>query len=96
MSQDNCLMADARDIKFGLALVTFALDNEIDGFSDLSNLIWRSICIIQPDRTWELIGPKFMHSDKLMVNNSPVALQSISAFIASGRLLSTIWTWIGI
>ena len=61
-------MADARDIKFGPALVTFVLDNEIDHFGDLSNLVWQSICIIQPDQTWELIGPKFMRSDKLVVN----------------------------
>ena len=63
VSQVDCLMADARDIK-----VTFVLDNEINCFSDLSNLVWLSICIIQPDRTWVLIGPKFMHSDKLVVN----------------------------
>ena len=71
VSQDDCLMADAQDIKFGPALVTFVLDNEIDCFGDLSDLVWRSICIIQPDWTWELIGPKFMCSDKLVVNELP-------------------------
>ena len=40
VSQDDCLMADAQDINFGLALVTFVLDNEIDRFSDLSDLVW--------------------------------------------------------
>ena len=68
MSEDNCLMADAQDIRFGPALVTFVLDNKIDHFGDLSNLIWRSICIIQPNQMWELIGLKLMRSDKLMVN----------------------------
>ena len=68
VSQDDCLMANAWDIIFGLALVTFVLDNEINHFSDLSDLVWRSVCIIQPYRMWELIGPKFMCSDKLMVN----------------------------
>ena len=48
--------------------MTFVLDNEIDRFNDLSDLVWQSICIIQPDWTWELIGLKFMCSDKLMVN----------------------------
>ena len=68
VSQDNCLMAGAQDIEFGLALVTLVLDNEINCFSDFSDLIWQSVCIIQPNRMWELIGPKLMCSDKLMVN----------------------------
>ena len=48
--------------------MTLVLDNEIDRFGDLSDLIWRSICIIQPDRTWKLIGSKLVCSDKLVVN----------------------------
>ena len=64
-------MADTQDIEFGLALVTLVLANEIDCFGDLSNLVWRSVCIIQPDRTRELIGPKLMRSDKLVVNKLP-------------------------
>ena len=68
VSQDDCLMADAQDIEFGPALVTLVLDNEINRFSDLSDLIWWSICIIQPNWTWGLIGPKLICSDKLMVN----------------------------
>ena len=93
--QDDCLMANAQDIEFGPALMTLVLDNEIDRFGDLSDLIWRSVCIIQPDRMWKLIGSKLARSDKLVVNKLPVAPQSISAFIASGQLLSTVWTWIG-
>ena len=61
-------MTNTQDIEFGPALVTFVLDNEVNGLGDLSDLIWCSICIIQPDQMWELIGPKLMHSDKLMVN----------------------------
>ena len=38
--QDDCLMANAQDIEFGLALMTIVLDNEIDRFSDLSDLVW--------------------------------------------------------
>ena len=68
VSQDNCLTANARDIEFGLALMTFVLDNEIDCFSNLSDLVWRSVCIIQPNQTWKLIGLKLMHLDKPMVN----------------------------
>ena len=68
VSQDDCLMANTRDIEFGLALVTLVLDNEINHFSDLSDLVWPYVCIIQPNQMWELIGPKLMHSDKLMVN----------------------------
>ena len=49
--------------------MTLVLDNEIDGLSDLSDLVWQSVCIIQPDQTWELI--KLMHSDKLVVNELP-------------------------
>ena len=95
VSQDNCLMANTRDIEFVPALVTLVLDNEIDCFGDLPDLIWRSVCIIQPNRVRELIGPKLMSLDNSWSINSPIAPQSISAFIASGRLLSTIWTWIG-
>ena len=40
VSQDDCLMANARDIEFGPALVTLVLDNEIDCFGDLADLIW--------------------------------------------------------
>ena len=61
-------MLETVDIEFGPAFVTLVLDNEIDCFSDLSNLVWQSVCIIQPDWMWELIGLKFMCSDKLMVN----------------------------
>ena len=68
VSQDNCLMANAQDIEFGPALMTLVLDSKINCFSDLSNLIWRFICIIQPDWMWELIGSKLMRSGKLMVN----------------------------
>ena len=68
VSQDDCLMANIRDIEFGPALMTLVLDSEIDCFSDLSDLIWQSVCIIQPDWTWELIGSKLMCSDKLVVN----------------------------
>ena len=66
--QDDCLMANAQDIEFGPALMTLVLDNEIDRFGDLSNLVWRSVCIIQPNRTWKLIGSKLVRLDKLMVN----------------------------
>ena len=38
--QGNCLMANARDVEFGLALMTLVLDNEIDRFGDLSDLVW--------------------------------------------------------
>ena len=55
-------------LEFGQALVTLVLDNEINCFSDLSDLIWQSVCIIQPNWTWELIGPKLMCLDKLVVN----------------------------
>ena len=48
--------------------MTLVLDNKIDRFGDLSDLVWRSVCIIQPDWTWKLIGLKLVHSDKLMVN----------------------------
>ena len=68
VSQDDSLMADARDIGFGLALVTLVLDNEINCFGDLADLVWQSVCIIQPDWMRELIGPKLMCSDKLVVN----------------------------
>ena len=51
--------------------MTFVLDNKIDCFSDLADLVWRSVCIIQPDQTRELIGPKLMRSDKLVVNKLP-------------------------
>ena len=71
VSQDDCLMANTRDIEFGLALVTLVLDNEIDCFSDLADLVWQSVCIIQPNRMRELIGPKLMSSDKLVVNKLP-------------------------
>ena len=71
MSQDDCLMANTGDIEFGPALVTLVLDNEIDCFGDIADLIWRSVCIIQPNRTSELIGPKLMSSDKLVVNKLP-------------------------
>ena len=68
VSQDDCLMANAQDIEFGPALVSLVLDNKIDCFSDFSDLVWRSVCIIQPNQMWELIGLKLMCSDKLMVN----------------------------
>ena len=68
VSQGDCLIANARDIEFGPALMTLVLDNEIDCFSDLSNLVWRPICIVQPDRTWKLVGSKLVRLDKLMVN----------------------------
>ena len=48
--------------------MTLVLDNEIDCFGDLSDLVWQSVCIIQPDWTWKLIGSKLMHLDKLVVN----------------------------
>ena len=48
--------------------MTLVLDNEIDCFSDLSNLIWRPICIVQPNQMWKLIGSKLVCPDKLMVN----------------------------
>ena len=64
-------MADTRDIEFGLALVTLVLDNEIDCFGDLADLVWRSVCIIQSNQMRELIGPKLMSSDKLVVNKLP-------------------------
>ena len=59
---------NTRDIEFGPALMTLVLDNEIDCFSDLSNLVWQSVCIIQPDWMWKLISSKLMRSDKLVVN----------------------------
>ena len=68
VSQDDCLMADAQDVELGWALVPLVLDNKIDCFSDFSNLVWRSVCIIQPNQMWELKGLKLMCSDKLMVN----------------------------
>ena len=66
--QDDCLMANARDVEFGRALMTLVLHNKIDRFSDISDLVWRSVCTIQPDQTWKLIGSKLVRSDKLMVN----------------------------
>ena len=51
VSQDDCLMANAQDIEFGPALVTLVLDNEINCFSDLSDLVWQSVCIIQPNQS---------------------------------------------
>ena len=68
VSKDNHLVADTWDIEFGLDLMTLVLDNKIDCFSDLSDLIWWSIWIIQPNQMWELIGLKLVRSDKLVVN----------------------------
>ena len=68
VSQDDCLMADTRDIEFGPALVTLYWTMRLIAsvifsisFGDLSALY-------SPIWTWEFIGPKLMHSDKLMVN----------------------------
>ena len=59
-------MANAQDIGLGLALVTLVLDNKVNCFSDFSDLIWQTVCIIQPPNwTQELIGPKLMCLDKL-------------------------------
>ena len=40
VSQDNRLVAYAGNIEFGPASVTFVLNDQVDCFSDLSNLIW--------------------------------------------------------
>ena len=47
-SQEDCLMADAQDIEFGLALVTLVLDNEIHCFSDLSILFGNPSALYSP------------------------------------------------
>ena len=46
MPQDNHLVAEALNIDFGLASVTFVLNNQINHFGDLSNFIRGSVYVI--------------------------------------------------
>ena len=96
VSQDDCLMANAQDIEFGPALMTLVLDNKIDCFSDLSNLVWQSVHIIQPDWTWKLIGSKLACSDKLVVNKFSCCTTVYKCFHCQWTIALTMWTWIGI
>ena len=47
VSQDNRLVAYAGNVEFGPASVTFVLNNQVNCFSDLSNLIWQSVVRIR-------------------------------------------------
>ena len=61
-------MAYAGNIEFGLASVAFVLNDQVDCFSDLSNLIWRSVRVVQADWVWDRIRLEFMGMDKLVVD----------------------------
>ena len=61
-------MAYAGNVEFGPASVTFVLNDQVDCFSDVSNLIWRSVRVVQADWVWDRIRLEFMGTDKLVVD----------------------------